>query len=204
MIYCNTERSALRELLHVAGSGLVERRLLSTASIPLSISVHFAPFIGWSLARDISHSCSRSAIRVIAPGIFPAFTRARVSAVIVRNTVRSPRTEITFVVVLPDPAEDTDAPIADVLSELLIGLVRTLCLQKYQTPETSDRITSTITVCRSPPNSQRSGSGSIGVLTISFLVSVRNTTRAKIASKNMILVLVAPSPIPPYLTGCER
>ena len=146
MIYCNTQRSASRELLQVAGSGLVTRRLLSTVSIALSISVHFAPFIGWSLARDISHSCSRSHTRVTALEIFPAFTRVRVSWVIVENPQRSPRAEITFVVVLPDPAEDTDVPIADVLSELLIGLVRTLCLQKYQTPDTSDRITSAISV----------------------------------------------------------
>ena len=124
----------------------MERRLLSTASIPVSISVHFALFIGWSLPRAISHSCSRSAIRVTAPGIFPVFTRMRVSVVIVRNTVRSPRTEITFVVVVPEPLEDTDVPTTDVFSESLIVLVRTLCLQKYQTPETSERINSATTV----------------------------------------------------------
>ena len=77
-----------------------------------------------------------------ASEIFPAFTRVRVSWVIVENPQRSPRAEGIFFMAPLDPFEERGI----FISKLLIGLVRTLCLKKYQTPETSERITSAITV----------------------------------------------------------
>ena len=84
----------------VGGLGLVDRSSRNTVSILSSTPCQADSLRRFSVASALSHADSRSVMRVVASDCLPAFSRFKVSFVIVTKAVMSPSGEV---VPLADP-----------------------------------------------------------------------------------------------------